>query len=92
MKGWTARSWPFPNRRSAWPWCWHPEDAERFIAAAGEENLEATPVAVVTAKPRLIMHWRGRRIVDIIPRHFLDTNGVTQTPKPQVPAPDERAD
>ena len=37
-----------------------PEDAEKFIALAGKENLEATVVARVTDEPiGLTMTWRG---------------------------------
>ena len=53
------------------------ENVEKFIKFAEEENLEATPVAVVTENRRLVMNWRGKDIVDIS-RDFLDTNGVTQ--------------
>ncbi len=51
------------------------KDAERFIALAGEENLEATVIAEVTESPRLVMNWNGRKIVNIS-REFLDTNGA----------------
>lgn len=54
-----------------------PKDVPSFIAAAGEENLNAQAVAVVTKEPRLRMVWRGDRIVDIS-RSFLDSNGITQ--------------
>ena len=54
-----------------------PADVEQFLAYSEEENLEATPVAVVTESPRLVMHWRGNTIVDIS-RAFLDTNGAHQ--------------
>ena len=50
-------------------------DVDRFIEIAEEENLRATPVAVVTAEPRLVMRWRGKKIVDIS-RDFLDSNGA----------------
>ncbi|NLJ31538.1 MAG: phosphoribosylformylglycinamidine synthase, partial [Clostridiales bacterium] len=53
------------------------EDVDAFVAAAGKENLNAQPVAVVTKEPRLRMQWRGDTIVNIN-RAFLDTNGVTQ--------------
>ncbi|MGI6777540.1 MAG: phosphoribosylformylglycinamidine synthase [Acetivibrionales bacterium] len=53
------------------------ENLQSFIEAASDENLEATPVAVVTDSRRLKMRWRGKAIVDIS-RDFLDTNGVTQ--------------
>ena len=68
-----------------------PADVEAFIAAAGEENLEATAVAVVTAEPRLRMNWRQDTVVDIS-RAFLDTNGVTQTARAAIAAPDPAAD
>ncbi len=68
-----------------------PGDVDAFIAAAGEENLEATAVAVVTAEPRLHMEWRGDVVVDIS-RSFLDTNGVTQTAAARITAPDPAAD
>ena len=54
-----------------------PEDKEQFLAYAAEENLEATPVAVVTEEPRLVLNWRGKPVVDIS-RAFLDTNGAHQ--------------
>ncbi|MBQ9436876.1 MAG: phosphoribosylformylglycinamidine synthase, partial [Lachnospiraceae bacterium] len=53
------------------------EDAERFLALAHEENLEATLVAEVTGNGRLTMLFKGRKIVDIS-RAFLDTNGARQ--------------
>lgn len=57
-----------------------------FIDAAREENLEATPVAVVTEANRLKMFWRGQTIVDIS-RDFLNTNGVLQTTSIKVSSP-----
>ena len=54
-----------------------PKDADRFLAYAAEENLEAVAVAIVTEEPRLVMNWRGKTIVDIS-RPFLDTNGAHQ--------------
>ena len=54
-----------------------PKDVEKFLAYAKEENLEAVEVATVTKEPRLVMHWRGKTIVDIS-RRFLDTNGAHQ--------------
>ena len=55
-------------------------DVDKFLAFAGEENLEAIPVAVVTKEPRLVMNWRGKTIVDVS-RAFLDTNGAHQEAK-----------
>ena len=57
-----------------------PKDVDAFLAFANEENLEAIPVAVVTAEPRLVMSWRGKTIVDLS-RAFLDTNGAHQEAK-----------
>ncbi len=54
-----------------------PEDEAALIAAAGEENLEAYRVAVVTEKPRMVMRWRGKVIADLS-RAFLDTNGAAK--------------
>ena len=65
-----------------------PEDKERFLAYADEENLEATPVAVVTQKPDLVMKWRGKTIVNIS-RAFLNTNGAHQETDVYVESPKE---
>ncbi len=51
------------------------KDTQTFLDLARNENLEATPVAVVTDNERLIMRYRGQRVVDIA-RSFLDTNGA----------------
>ena len=51
------------------------ENVESFLALAEKENLEATPVAVVKAEPRLTMNWNGNKIVDIS-RDFLNSNGA----------------
>ena len=66
-----------------------PEDQERFLAYAAEENLEAVAVAVVTEEPRLVLSWRGKRIVDL-KRAFLDTNGAHQETAVKVEIPDEK--
>ena len=51
------------------------EDADKFIAFAEEENLEAYRVAVVTEEERMVMKWKGNTIADLS-RAFLDTNGA----------------
>ena len=61
-----------------------PENAEKFVSAAQAENLEAYPVAVVTASPRMVMRWRGRTIVDLS-RDFLNTNGAVKHASVSVP-------
>ena len=53
------------------------KDCAKFIEIAAQENLEATVVAEVTEEKRVIMYWRGVKIVDIS-RDFLNTNGVQQ--------------
>ncbi|HAJ96937.1 MAG TPA: phosphoribosylformylglycinamidine synthase [Ruminococcus sp.] len=54
-----------------------PEDADKFIAEAGKENLQATKVADVVDEPRLKMVWNGKTIVDLS-REFLNSNGATK--------------
>lgn len=51
------------------------ENNQRFKELANEENIEATVVARVTSDNRLVMRWRGKKIVDIS-REFLDTDGA----------------
>ncbi len=65
-----------------------PKDVETFLGYAAEENLEAVPVAEVTRKPRLILNWRGKDIVNLS-RAFLDTNGAHQETKVSVDIPSE---
>ncbi|MBQ7846457.1 MAG: phosphoribosylformylglycinamidine synthase [Clostridia bacterium] len=60
------------------------EDVEAFMAAAREENLEATVVAEVTAEPRLRMTWKGNTIVDLS-REFLNSNGAEKHTTVAVP-------
>ena len=66
-----------------------PNDTDRFLAAAKEENLDATAVALVTEEPRLKMDWRGDTIVNLT-RAFLDTNGVTQRADARIAAVDPK--
>ncbi len=53
------------------------EDADRFIALAEAENLEAYRVAVVTEEEGMVMTWKGQTIADLS-RAFLDTNGAVK--------------
>ena len=53
------------------------EDADKFIAAAEKENLEAYRVAVVTEEERMVMTWKGNTIANLS-RAFLDTNGAVK--------------
>ncbi|MGN0451716.1 MAG: phosphoribosylformylglycinamidine synthase [Acutalibacteraceae bacterium] len=64
------------------------ENVEAFIKLANEENLEATPVAVVTAEPRLVMRWNGKEIVNIS-REFLNSNGAEKHITAEVEKPQE---
>ena len=61
-----------------------PHNVDAFLSLAAEENLQACPVAVVKAEPRLVMNWNGKKIVDIS-REFLNSNGadkhITITPE-----------
>ena len=65
-----------------------PEDVDRFLTLADSENLQAVPVAVVKAEPRLVMNWNGKAIVDIS-REFLNSNGAEKhiTAAPEKPQP-----
>ena len=51
------------------------ENVDAFLKLANEENLQAFPIAVVKAEPRLVMNWNGKKIVDIS-REFLNSNGA----------------
>ena len=62
-------------------------DADKFIAEADKENLDAVVVAVVTESPRLVMNWRGKTICDIS-RAFLNTNGAEKNADVTVTADD----
>ncbi|MCH5266627.1 MAG: phosphoribosylformylglycinamidine synthase [Lachnospiraceae bacterium] len=66
-----------------------PKDADKMLAYAEEENLEAVCVAVVTESPRLVLKWRGKEIVNIS-RAFLDTNGAHQETDVIVDMPERR--
>ena len=65
-----------------------PEDVNEFLGYAREENLEATPVATVTADPRLVMDWNGKTIVDVS-REFLASNGAPKDQEVHVAMPAE---
>ena len=62
------------------------ENIDRFLAIADSENLSATPVAAVTEEARLVMHWNGKKIVDLS-REFLNSNGADKHITAQVAAP-----
>lgn len=52
-------------------------DADAFVRLGNAENLEITPVAIVTDTGRLRMNWRGDEILNLS-RDFLNTNGASQ--------------
>ncbi|MDR2965440.1 MAG: phosphoribosylformylglycinamidine synthase [Treponema sp.] len=58
-------------------------DAEKFIALADEENLEAVIIAEVTEEPRLVMNWKGKAVVNLC-RTFLNSNGAKKKAKAQI--------
>ena len=62
------------------------KDADKFLALAEKENLEATIVAKVTEAKRLVMHWNGKTICDIN-REFLNSNGAEKHINAEVNAP-----
>ncbi len=73
-----------------------PENKARFEELAAQENLECTVVATVTKSPRLVMHWKGKTIVDIS-REFLDSNGTQRhiyvvAPKAELPEKEVASD
>ncbi len=51
------------------------DDVDEFLGYAREENLEATVIATVTERKRLVMRWNGDVIVDLS-REFLNSNGA----------------
>ncbi len=53
------------------------KDADKFIAFAEDENLEAYQVAVVTEEARMVMKWKGQTIANLA-REFLNTNGASK--------------
>jgi phosphoribosylformylglycinamidine synthase len=64
-----------------------PEMRAAFMRFVETENLEAFHVATVTEQNRLRMFWKGQTTVNLC-RKFLDTNGVKQTTKARIIAPD----
>ena len=63
-----------------------PEDVDKMLAYADEENLEAVVVATVTEEPRMVISWRGNEIVNLS-RRFIDTNGAHQETQVSVAMP-----
>ena len=63
------------------------EDAASFIKHANEENLEATIVADVVDEKRMVMFWRGDKIVDVS-RAFLESAGIARKMQAVMTSPD----
>jgi len=59
-------------------------DLQTLKGYAEWENVEATAVARITEQKRLVITWRGKKIVDI-DRSFLDTNGAKRHTTVSVP-------
>ena len=66
-----------------------PSDVDQMLKYADEENLEAVAVATVTEEPRMVIHWRGKEIVNLS-RRFIDTNGAHQETTVHVAMPKEK--
>ena len=62
------------------------KDVQRLIDYAHAENLDATLIAKVTDTNRLVMNWRGKKIVDIS-REFIDTNGAYRNAEAHITCP-----
>jgi phosphoribosylformylglycinamidine synthase len=60
-----------------------PQDIQRFLDFARQENLEATVVAKVTDNDRLIMKHHDSTVVDL-DRKLIDTHGVRQHAKAKI--------
>jgi len=65
------------------------KDAKTFIELAEGENLEAVIIAEVTKRPRLVMIWNGKKIVDIS-REFLNSNGAKKHAKVHIKKIDKK--
>ena len=62
------------------------KDADAFIKAANNENLNAAVIATVTNTNRLVMRWRSSTIVSI-DRAFLDTAGASRNARALIAQP-----
>ena len=61
-------------------------DVERAVALAAAEGVSATVIAKVSEEDRLVLSWRGERIVDL-PRSFIQSNGAARHARAFVPIP-----
>ncbi|MDR1689618.1 MAG: phosphoribosylformylglycinamidine synthase [Clostridiales bacterium] len=65
------------------------QDEAEFMALAESENTRAVRVAEVTSNNRLVMVWKGNKIVDLS-REFLNTSGVTAKAGVYVTSPEAK--
>lgn len=65
------------------------KDVEEFIKYCNEENVEVNKVAEVTDTNRLVMHYRGRTIVDLS-RDFIDSAGAVHHTKAEIGAVEDK--
>lgn len=56
------------------------KDEDKFLRLCHEENVLATRVAVVTKEKRLVMRYKGEKVVDI-KRSFIDSAGALHKTK-----------
>ena len=61
-------------------------DVERAVALAAAEGVSAAVIARVSKEDRLVLRWRGERIVDL-PRAFIQSNGADRHAAAVVPSP-----
>lgn len=54
------------------------KDEKKFINLCYKENLEGVTVGEITKDDRLVLVYKGEKVVDIS-REFLDTNGIKQS-------------
>lgn len=66
-----------------------PKDVEAFIQYCQEENVEVSEVAKVTEEARLVMHFKGKKIVDIA-RDFIDSAGARHYTKATIGTVEEK--
>jgi len=66
-------------------------DLDEFLTEAGKENLRAVKIADVTDTGRVVMTWRGDKILDMS-SDFLNSGGVRQSTRVVVEAPEAEQD
>lgn len=66
-----------------------PNDVEEFKKYCHEENIEVTEAAKVTEQKRLVMHYRGREIVNLS-REFIDSAGAKHYARAKITAVEDK--